>query len=295
MDLSVIIVNWNTCNLLAQCLEAVYFAIQGVQLEVLVVDNGSRDGSPAMVRESFAHARLIQNKANLGFACANNQAIRISRGRYILLLNSDAFLNPNVVEEMVRLMKADKTVGIVGPGLVYPDGRSQVSHGPLPNYWTELSSLVGLDKLFHTKNGGDKYFETGAVSGACMLIRKELLDRIGLLDESFFMFSEEVDLCKRCHEVGYKVIHIPYVQVMHVGGGSTGTTPKRMTYLYSGKLLYFKKHFGPAAEKFLRYTIRTTTFLKGCIYRVVRSISRGHIKKDEFWWSVSKEISTLSL
>jgi hypothetical protein len=261
--------------------------------EVLVVDNGSIDGSVEMTSQRFPDVRLIENRENLGFAKANNQAIRLCRGRFILLLNSDALLLANTVQKMIDVMISDSSIGIAGAQLICPDGRSQVSHRPLPNYWTEVYSLFGLDKLFKPKQNQQEYEETGAVSGACMLIRKTLLDQIGLLDEAFFMFNEEVDLCNRCHNAGLKVVSVYSATAIHAEGGSTGQTVQRVVRLYSGKLHYFYKYFGPSAEQRLKRVMWFSAMVKSIIYRMIRVISFGRIRKDDFWWAVSKELSTI--
>jgi hypothetical protein len=292
--LSVIIVNWNTKHLLAQCIRSVNDNLHDLNTETFVVDNASSDGSNQMVRDDFPWVFLIENQENFGFAKANNQAIQLSQGKYILLLNSDAFLTPNAIQKMINVMESDKFIGITGAHLIYPDGRSQVSYRHLPNYWTEIYSLIGLDKLSKPKINHRKCLEIGSVIGACMLIRKSLLDQIGLLDETFFMFNEEVDLCFRCHKAGKKVVYIDSAIVVHVEGGSTGQTVQRIIRLYSGKLHYFDKHFGPNAEKRLKHIMLITTKLKSVIYRFLKYLSLGHIRKDEFWYAVSNELmSTL--
>ena len=289
-ELSVIIVNWNTRQLLSQCLRSVIDNLQDLSIEHFVVDNGSTDGSIGMVRKDFPDVSLIENHENLGFAKANNQAIRLSQGRYILLLNSDAFLTPKAVQTMIDVMESDISYGIAGAQLVYPDGRPQVSHGQLPTFWSEAASLFGIDKVHIEITKHNSYQETGTVSGACMLIRKSLLDRIGLLDETFFMFSEEVDLCYRCHRAGSKVLYIHSATVIHTQAGSTGLTVQRVMRLYSGKLLYFYKHFGSNIENRLKQMMVIASVCKFVIYRILRVISLGRIRKDDFWWDVSKKL-----
>jgi GT2 family glycosyltransferase len=288
--LSVIIVNWNTRQLLSQCLRSAVENLHGLSIETFVIDNGSIDGSVEMVRDDFPGVTLIKNQENLGFAKANNQAIRLSHGIYILLLNSDAFLTPNAIQTMLTVMESDPSAGIAGARLVYPDGRAQVSHGPLPTYWSEVASLFSLDKYHKQIITSSIYQETGMVSGACMLIRKSLLNQVGLLDESFFMFSEEVDLCFRCHSASYKVLYINSATVIHTHAGSTGQTVQRIVRLYSGKLHYFYKHFGSNVENRLKHMMVIASLLKGFFYFFIRIISFGRIHKDDFWWDVTKKI-----
>jgi len=288
--LSIIIVNWNTKDLLEQCLQAIVLHIGDLHYEVVVVDNGSTDGSAQMVREYYPNVTLIENQENTGFAKANNQAIRLSSGRYILLLNSDAFLSPNATQRMIQIMEDDPSIGIAGAMLEYPDGRIQVSHGSLPDFRSELLSLFGLDKFHEPVRSSEEYFETGTVNGAGMLIRKSLIDRIGLLDESFFMFSEEVDLCNRCHKAGAKVVHVPSAIIIHLEAGSTGQTVQRVIRLYKGKLHYFHKYYGSKAEARLRRAMLVSAKVKSIVYSFIRLFSLGKFKKDEFWRSVSNEL-----
>lgn len=292
--LSIIVVNWNTRQLLQKCLQAITENIHDINSEIFVVDNGSSDGSQEMVRVNFPQVNLIENTENVGFAKANNQAIRFSKGKYILLLNSDAFLTSHAVQTMVNELDADQNIGITGAKLIYPDGRSQVSYGPLPTFMSEVGSLFGLDKLNKTTSSYKGYEETGVVNGACMLIRRSLLDQIGLLDEEFFMFSEEVDLCKRCHQSGSKVVHIPSAVVIHAHGGSTGLSVQRIKRLYTGKLQYFHKHFGQNTELRLKQMMIIASITKWLFYAFLRVLSLGRIKKDEFWWAVSREVTTIS-
>lgn len=290
-DLSVIIVNWNTELLLSHCLHSVYYNLGNTDIEVVVVDNGSTDSSVEMVQTTFPKVVLIKNQENYGFAKANNQAIRLSQGRYLVLLNSDAFLRDDSILSIVTIMETDPSVGVAGPRLLYPDGSPQRSHGPLPNLWTEVGSLFGLDKLRFQRISQAKYEETGWVNGACMVIRKTLLDQIGLLDEAFFMFNEEIDFCNRCHKAGSKVISVPSATVFHVGGGSTDSTIQRILRLYNAKLLYFKKHFGLEVEYRLWVMMKIAAIVKGSLYSLLRIFSFGRIEKGDFWWSISKELN----
>lgn len=298
MDLSIIIVNWNTCDLLRQCLKSVYDTVHGLSFEVIVVDNGSSDGSVEMVRREFPQVVLIENRENLGFARANNQAIHISRGDLALFLNSDAFLRTDAVQQLVRTMRDHPDVGIAGPALFFPDGRVQASHSPLPSLRSETMSLLGLDRLprriavVDSKCG---YFETGGVSGACFVSRRQVFDEIGLFDEGFFMFSEEIDLCYRAWIAGWKVVHVPTAHVYHVGGGSTGTTAKRLLMLYRSKLRYFSKHFGAAAERALLIAMRVTILSKMCLYTTLSWLGMVDANRVALWRMVSKHRATLRI
>jgi N-acetylglucosaminyl-diphospho-decaprenol L-rhamnosyltransferase len=284
VELSIIIVNWNTREMLRQCLEAVYGTVVGLDYEVWVVDNASRDGSAAMVREAFPRAQVIVNNENLGFARANNQALEKCSGRYMLLLNSDAYLTNGAVDALVQALEADFRAGIAGARLVCPDGRAQRSYGRLPSLLGEVGSLLGLDKWKQgrgEKGEGRRVKEVGMVSGACILVRRAMLDEIGLLDERFFMFSEEVDLCKRASMAGWKVVHVAGAIVVHVGGGSSGLTSRRVLQLYRAKLQYFHKYHGQRLSRALFIAMRGCSRFKAWFY----SLFNG--KRAAMWREVS--------
>jgi GT2 family glycosyltransferase len=292
-DVSVIIVNWNTRELLASSLTAVFATIHKCSFEVIVVDNGSTDNSPQMVRKQFPQVHLIENQENLGFARANNQAIQQCQGGFILLLNSDAFLREGAIDQMIDFLLLNRQAGIVGPRLLYPDGRLQKSHGPLPTLASEMISLAGFDKMRWPikKNKLSDPFETGFVSGACMMVRRSLLQEIGLLDEDFFFFSEEIDLCYRARKAGWKVFIVPSAAAVHMEAGSSGMTPNRRLRLYRGKLRYFAKHYGDTAQSRLYIAMRILTTVKVWSYSMLRWGTLGSIARDQFWRSVSAGLS----
>jgi GT2 family glycosyltransferase len=294
-DVSIMIVNWNTRELLASCLSAVFETIHKCSFEVIVVDNGSTDGSPQRVREQFSQVHLIENQENLGFARANNQAIQQCRGDFILLLNSDAFLKEGAIDQMIDFVLLNRQAGIVGPRLLYPDGRPQKSHGPLPTLTSEMISLSGVDKihlwLTKRKKLSDP-FETGFVSGACMLVRRSMLQEIGLLDEDFFFFSEEIDLCYRAKKAGWKVFFVPSTEAIHLEAGSSGMTANRRLRLYRGKLRYFAKHYGETAKFRLFIAMRILTIIKVWCFSMLRWVTLGNISRDQFWRSVSAGLSS---
>jgi GT2 family glycosyltransferase len=296
MDLSIVVVNWNTKGLVSRCLDSIYSYLEGAQFEVVVVDNASSDGSADHIRNVYPQVQLIHNEQNVGFSKANNQAIAVTRGRYILLLNSDAFLIDTSLLSLIELMDADPKIGIAGVQLISPNGNAQESYGDLPNLWKESESLIGFDKLRNPGKGREQdcgIVETGWVGGACFLLRREALQDIGLLDESFFMFSEEVDLCYQAHKTGWKVIHAPCIQVIHIGGGSTGVTAERLLRLYRGKLQYFEKNFGKNQRVILHRLIWLSTLSKAFIYTILRGVSANRIQKDTLWRGVLKGIPNL--
>lgn len=270
MDVSVIVVNWNTRKLLEQCLGSVYETAGSLAVEVIVVDNGSSDGSVEMVRERFPQARLIANPENLGFARANNQAMKIARGRYFLLLNSDAALRPGALQSLVDRMEARPEGGIVGGRLVNPDGTFQASYMDFPTLWGEVMLMLKLHTLFRTR-----YFpshppaeseaarEADWIPGACMLVRRQLWEQIGGLDETYFMYSEEVDWCRRARQVGWKVYYTPEAEIVHWGGQSIGrVSAEKRARVYRGKWLFFRKHRGRRTAALFRVIVTATSVVK---------------------------------
>jgi len=266
-DLSIVIVNWNAGDLLAQCLESVVTSLNlqipkllpqstilhlpSFTFEVWVVDNVSIDGSANMVRAHFPWVRLVENRENVGFGRANNQAIRKSEGRYVLLLNPDTEVKPGALETLVRFMEVHPQAGAAGPRLLNPDGVLQPSCHPSPTLPRELWRLFHLDKLWPyslypmTEWDLNLPRRVDVVQGACLLLRREALDQVGLFDEDYFIYSEEVDLCYRLGQAGWPLYWAPEAEVIHYGGQSTRQVAMDMFLrLYQGKLLYFRKHHG---------------------------------------------------
>lgn len=261
-DVSVVIVSFNTRDLLRECLDSVRRQ-EGVSMEVLVVDNASRDGSAEMVRREFPDVRLTASAENLGFAGANNVAFRQARGRHVVLLNSDAFLKPGVLEQAVRQMDGDKRVGLAGALLVGRDGSWQPSARLFPSVFNDLLSLTGLSSKYRSSRFFGRVDRTWAdpkaaadtdwVPGAFSIIRREALEQVGYFDERFFLYYEEVDLCRRLKAAGHRIAYWPELEVIHIGGESSRTV-NRLNLSSSGsqltlwrmrsQLLYYRKHHG---------------------------------------------------
>lgn len=254
MDLSIVIVSWNTRDLLAACLTAVYAEPPDCSFEVWVVDNASADGSAEMVRQRFPQVCLLETGANLGFAGANNLAIRQSEGTYVLLLNPDTEVRPYALTALVKFMDEHPEAGGAGSRLLNADGTLQPSCHPLPTLSRELWRLFHLDTLYtfgvYKMHSWD--VETpqrvDIVQGASFILRRAILERVGLLDDSYFMYSEEVDLCYRIHQAGWRLFWVPQSPVVHHGGQSTRQVAAKMFIeLYRGKVHYFRKNRGARA------------------------------------------------
>ena len=269
--------------MLADCLDSVAATVKGLRFEVIVVDNGSSDGSQAMVRERFPHVRLIENQENVGFARANNQAVAVSQGSYALLLNSDAMLLEGACQAMTDLARAKPQAGIVGAHLINPDGSFQASHSPFPTLWREFLILSGLGRAFY----GRWYPSRGPqedrgpqvvdyVEGACLLTRREAYDEVGGLDEGYFMYAEEVDLCYTMREHGWHVWYHPGAKVIHVGGGSSrNRRTGREADLYRSRVRFFREHRGKQAAWLLKVQIFCFTAVKAVFHRLLNRVSGG--------------------
>lgn len=238
MDTSVVIVSFNSRDYLRSCLCSVRDHTQGVEYEVIVVDNASTDGSPDLVAEEFPWVTLIRRGGNAGFAAASNEGIRAARGEAVLLLNPDTEFTGNVLPPMLDYLRAHPEVGVLGPKLLEEDGSVQLSCRRFPGFSTALFGRYSLaTRLFPWNPLSRRYLmtdfdhnstaEADWVSGACMMLPRRALGDIGLMDEGYFMYNEDVDLCRQAHSAGYRVVYFPEVAVLHHIGGSTATAPAR--------------------------------------------------------------------
>lgn len=254
MDLSVIIVSWNTCQITRACLESVARQDADANIEVWVVDNASSDGSAALVQESFPDVHLIENRVNVGFATANNQAIAASSGHYVLLLNSDTVVHPGAFTALLRFMDEHPEAGAAGPLTLNPDGSLQISCYPSPTLARELWFLLHLDRWHPYGAYPMARWSTSqprpvdAVLGACLMVRRSVLEQVGVLDPAYFMYSEEIDLCYRIRRAGWRIYWVPTAVIDHYGGQSTRQVAASMfLQLYRSKVLFFRKNQGRRA------------------------------------------------
>jgi GT2 family glycosyltransferase len=261
MELTVLIVSYNAKIHLKNCLQSLYEKTSHRPLEVMVVDNASTDGSLPMITRDFPEVVTIGSPDNLGFAGGNNLGMREAKGDYVLLLNNDAFVKSGAVDTMLGIMKERPDVGVLGPLLRNEDGSVQISYGDMINFRAEASQKL-LSKFYE---GGNRFFRgyiekrskqeafPDWVSGACMMLRTELLDKVGYFDDCFFMYTEEVDYCQRVRHAGYRVLYTPEAEVIHLRGKSTEANPEKATFEYRRSQLYFyKKHYGRGKVRFLK-------------------------------------------
>ncbi len=255
MELSVIVVSYNAAAFLERCMASVAAHCAGIEHEVCVVDNASTDNSAAIVREKFPQARLIALERNVGFAAGVNAGLKNSTGRFVLWLNPDSEILNDGIGELVRVFASESSIGILGPKIVDPDGTVQLSCRSFPSYRTAMFNRYSmLTRLFPTNRYSHEYLQTRDdharrrevdwVSGACLLHRRELSEKLRGLDEQFFMYCEDVDFCRRAHDSGWKVLYHPAMEVRHEIAGSSRSMPVRMIREHHRSMWhYYTKHF----------------------------------------------------
>ncbi len=230
-DLSIVVVSFNTRQLLQNCLESVLRHAGSLRLEIFVVDNASCDGSAELVAERFPGVRLIRNAENRGFATANNQALAQAGGRYAMLLNSDTVVRPGALTELVRFMDDHPRAGYCGPRLLNGDGSLQPSARRFPTIWSTAWAATGLALRcpgsrhaldLHAGQAVAEPFRADWLTGACLMVRAEAMRQVGVLDEGYFMYFEETQWCRRLVAAGWEGWYVPTAEVVHFGGGSVG-------------------------------------------------------------------------
>jgi len=266
-ELAVIIVSWNVATLLADCLQSVFAeGISVNRMRVVVVDNASSDDTIDMVRTRFPMVQLICNSTNLGFTRANNQAMQQCLEPFVLLLNPDTLVRPGAMRTMLQYIQEHPKVGVVGPKLLYGDESSQPSRRRYPTLGMALAESTPWEwhwpdnKLALRYRCADRSDESEQqvdwVTGACMLIRRQALEQVGLFDERFFMYSEELDLCRRINQAGWQVVYLPQAIVIHLEGRSSGQViAARHIHFNASKVYYFTKYHGWLQAEVLRLLI----------------------------------------
>ena len=257
-DISVVIVTWNTRQMTLGCLEALYAGLGTLGAEVFVVDNGSSDGTAEAVARRFPSVKMIANENNRGFAAANNQAMRPASGRYVLLLNSDAVVEEDTLAGLVEFMDSTPGAGAAGAQLVSRSGKLENSAATFPSLATELlnKSLLRLLKPSRFAAGrveSQEPVRVDSVLGACMIVRSETIEEVGMLDEDYFFFLEETDWCRRMREAGRDVYLLPTARAVHLKGASKSAFRAAARVEYHRSLYkYFRKHRGGGARLALR-------------------------------------------
>lgn len=300
MKISIIIVSYNVRHYLDQCLDSVTRAIQGLEAEIFVVDNKSCDMTVELLEVKYPNVCFIENSSNVGFAKANNQAIRKSTGEYILLLNPDTILGEDTLKAAISSMDTDKTIGGAGVKMLKHNGGFALeSRRGIPTPWTAFCKMSGLGTLLPRSKKFGRYYmqyldkekisDIEIISGACMFLRRSALDKAGLLDETFFMYGEDIDLSYRLIKAGYRNIYIPST-ILHYKGESTQKASfKYVNSFYTAMLIFFKKHFG-GRSILLSLPIKATIYAKGFLnylWQQIKKVCDNHdtlyyIKKSKF-------------
>jgi len=259
MILSIIIVNYNTKELLKNCLKSIFQKMKDIDFEIWVVDNNSSDGSLEMIGKEFPKVKIIANKENVGFAKANNQAIKEVGGKYILLLNPDTVILDENFKELIKFMEEHPEVGACGPLVLNRDGtmQRQCKRG-FPTFWNSFGYYSGLWKLFPTIKwwrkifGGyfllnkpdDKICKVDQLSGAAMMVRKSILEKVGLMNEDYIMYWDDTDWCFRIKKAGWKIYFVPLTKIIHYGGagGVQLQALKNLWYFHRGACLFYRRY-----------------------------------------------------
>jgi N-acetylglucosaminyl-diphospho-decaprenol L-rhamnosyltransferase len=265
ISLSIILVNYNGTKFLDNCLNSIGQFVNLADSEVIIVDNFSTDNSINQIKDIFPSAQIICSQNNLGFGKANNLAVNHSRGQHLLFLNTDTILTENTPQILSDYLTRSQDVGVVSPRITFRDGSYQLSCGKLPNLVIEFLDKIryGLDQKWHHIFGNlyDKQYSTvqemGWLTGACLMIRRDVFEQLGGFDESFFMYFEDKDICKRVNEAGWKVVYYPQTSLIHLLGGSSSDVKKSAnTYYRDSQLYYYQKHLGKFQTAILKLYLR---------------------------------------
>lgn len=258
-DISVVIVTWNARAYTLECLRSLQQQEPGAAVEIIVVDNASKDGTPEAVAEQFPSVRLILNAENLGFAKANNQGMQASRGRYLCLVNSDVVLPTDCLSHLLAYMEVNPNIGLLGPRMLTPKGNVGYSVMRFPTAWNTFCCALGLDSLFkRSRNFGgfmmkgftyDHTEDVEVLTGWFWVVRRSAWEEVGGLDEQFFMYGEDIDWSRRFRSGGWRVVFYPNVEALHYGGASSNNAPARFyVEMRRANLQYYRKYHGPLSR-----------------------------------------------
>ncbi len=290
MDLSIIIVNYNTGELIKQTLASIYKYNYDFEYEVIVIDNASSDGSQEIIKRDYNRVILLENDVNAGFAAASNTGIRRAKGRYILLLNPDTLIYESTLKVMLAFMDNNPRVGAAGCKVVLPDGKlDRACKRSFPTPLNALFNLLKLDRLFPgskifgaynlTYRDENKTQEVDALVGAFMLIKREVIAEAGLLDEDFFLYGEDLDWCYRIKKAGWKIVYYPETEIMHIKGGSSRNKDnKTIREFYRSMYLYYNKHYKNKYSLLTKCIVYCGIWLKMNVSLLINTVRKIAIK-----------------
>jgi N-acetylglucosaminyl-diphospho-decaprenol L-rhamnosyltransferase len=286
VDISIVVVSYNRHDLVSRCIDSILSDQDRPDLELIVVDNASGDGTAATIAERYPDVGLIANDQNIGYGRACNQGLGLARGRYLLALNQDIVVAPGSLRALVAFADAHLEAGIVGARLEYADGRFQHSAFRFPDakqaFFGFFDALVPIDSPCNGRYEPEMYerpFEAEHLLGACLLIRRDVAEQVGLFDPLFFMYFEETDLCARAIQAGWRNYYCPDARVMHVSAASTSAQSERMSVeFHRSQAIFFRRHRGLTG-----YAVLKGIVWAGIGYRLARSLrayARGRISRD---------------
>jgi len=243
MNFSIIIINYQTPEITRNCLNSIFAFCDIKDFEIILIDNASQDNSLDILKKEFGERiKIIENQENKGFAKANNQGAKIAQGKYLFFLNSDTLLKENILVSLLNILENDKLIGILTPRLLNKDGAQQEkAYGKYP----KIIDLI-FEKIWPPKKNpeGEDLFEVDWLSGAALIIRKDLFENIGAWNENFFMYFEDIDLARRVKKQKYKIMVAPFIKLTHLSGQSLKQNSQRRAYYYASQNYYFKKQHG---------------------------------------------------
>lgn len=265
VDMSIVLVCWNNKAYLDPCLKSLYEGGLKSSFDVIVVDNGSTDGSQQMLAEKYPDVKLIQNAGNVGLGKASNQGIEATNGRHVLLLNNDTIVNGPALDMLVEFLETHPEAGAVGGKLLNPDGSFQSGYAPFSTLLEEFLIVTHIGERlwpgYPSHGDSNEIKSTGWLSSACLLVRRAALEQVGVLDESYFIYGDEADLQYRLNQAGWKVFFLPASAIIHFGGRSMDRW-KRRKMVYRGKMMFYKKNYGFLRTLLLRVMFFVMSLMK---------------------------------
>lgn len=290
MDISIVIVSWNAQEYLVKCLRSIMETRGYLNLEVIVVDNASTDGSSNAVAQEFPWVQVIQSRENLGFARGNNVGIARSRGRYVCLINSDVIVLEGCLQGLMKFMDANPAVGLAGPRILNPDGTLQISMRRSPSLWANWGQAFFLDRvpLVHTlfprveiqPLEGDGIQDAPVLYGMFWIASRRALEQVGGLDEDYFMYGEDVDWCRRFHAAEWQVKYYPFSEAIHFGGASSAVAPvKYFIENRKSRLLYFQKNHGGWVRAMDAGALFVESFLRMAVWSMACWLGRDDTRR----------------
>jgi hypothetical protein len=284
IDVSIVVVNWNSKDLLKNCLNSVYQTINNLTFEIIVVDNASSDGSVEMLERDFPQVIKISNQTNRGFGAANNQALAVMKGKYALLLNTDTLLTPHAVDKLWAFCEAESSAAIVCGQLLNADGSKQNSMASFPSLLTLATNTSLLEYLFpkqfpSKRYKHDKPIAVDSAIGACMMVRKKALEEAGVFDERYFFFFEETDLAYTMHLAGWETYHIPDAYIYHLQGQSIGNNARSRIEFYRSRYQFLRKWHSLSYYFFASGVIFVRLLINWSASGVITAITLGLVEK----------------